>query len=485
VLTNKLASEQNFVGLSENDKYQSLLTTLKGCEVFILDLSGIIISSNLEAVTITGYEEWDVIGKPISLFYSSEELQENKPDLDLAKTAKLGRYISSGFRKKKRGDLFWAKMKYFAIMNNGELSGYRVTLSDSTHRAMYTMNTKRIKDEYLSLFNNSFIGIFKFSIKGHAFLMMNEKATQMFGLERESLKVSDIFYSPEEYEAFLKLIESHRHIENFEFRLKSDLETYCAISCKVFSLNGFVEGTVMDITEKKSRINALEKVNAELDNFLYHASHDIRAPLATILGLVNLIKTDDSLENVRGYSERIEGRVKHLDSLLRDLSGVAFNNSQPIASQNIDLVNLINEIVKSFAPEYPNAKVSLNVQPQGEFHSDLTRVALILRNTISNAFKYNNPHGDSHKIEIEFACDNYTALIRINDNGCGIDPTYLKDIFKLFFKMDSRGTGSGLGLYVVQIMLEKLNGKIDVSSALGIGTSVTVTIPNRFAQGPD
>ncbi len=143
MLNNNLVSDQKLgIEFSEKDKFQSLLNTLKGCEEFVLDSSGVIVSSNLEAVTITGYEEWEVIGKHISFLYSIEDQQINKAEADLLKTAKLGKYISSGFRIKKRGDRFWAKMKFFALANNGEVAAYRVTLTDSTHRAMYTMSTK-------------------------------------------------------------------------------------------------------------------------------------------------------------------------------------------------------------------------------------------------------------------------------------------------------------------------------------------------------
>jgi PAS domain S-box-containing protein len=486
-LNSDLSSE---IKSTENDKFQSLLNTLKGCEEFVLNEAGVIISSNLESVTITGYEEWEIIGRPIGFFYSPEDQAENKPQKDLEKTAKLGKYISSGFRIKKRGAQFWAKMKYFALYNEDhKIIGYKVVLSDTTHRAMYTLNSRIIKDEYLSLFNNSFIGIFKIALKDFSFLMLNEKALQIIGKERDNLNLSELFHNQNEFQSLLDQIRNHKHIENFEFRLNSIRETYCSISCKVFSVAGFVEGILTDITEKRIQLSSsnklnteLQKLNSELDNFLYHASHDIRAPLATILGLLNLMKTDNSMSNVQEYSQKIGERVVHMDSLLKDLSHVAYNNAQPVKSEIIDVPKIVNDLIKHYRKEYTFIKSSITTYGQQDFKGDAERIGIILNNIISNAFKYYNPKASSHSVDVAVDSTTEKLIISIVDNGRGIDQNYIGDIFKLFFKMDSRGTGSGLGLYVVQMMLDKLNGTINVNSKLGRGTSITVTIPNVLSS---
>jgi PAS domain S-box-containing protein len=85
-----------------NEKLQSLMNSVNGFEEFTLDEEGVIISSNLEAVTITGYEEWEVIGKHISIFYAEKDIAEGKVEDDLAKTLLKGKHITSGFRVKKK-----------------------------------------------------------------------------------------------------------------------------------------------------------------------------------------------------------------------------------------------------------------------------------------------------------------------------------------------------------------------------------------------
>jgi PAS domain S-box-containing protein len=469
---------------SEEEKFQSLMNSVNGFEEFTLDSKGIIISSNLEAVTITGYEEWEVIGKHISLFYSQKEIIEGKAEEDLAKACINGKHITNGFRVKKKGALFFAKMK-FVVLSKGDdkVTGYRVILFDSTHRAMYAVSTRRMKEEYLSLFNNSFIGIFKFRLKDYAFTMLNDKALQIIQREKGHLKINELFLHESEFENFIDSVRTSKSLENFEFRLNvKKQQKYCSISCKLFSYRGFVEGILSDITDKKSHINQIQKLNTELDNFLYHASHDIRAPLPSILGLINLIKTDNQRENTIQYAEKISDRVRHMDSLLKDLSHVAFNNSQPVQLSLINPFQLLEEITKPFKAECPFVKCITDIQVKCRFFSDAARLNIILHNIISNAFKYQRHNSTVPMVRIKFESTADCAIIQVEDNGCGIEQPYLQDIFKLFFKMNCRGKGSGLGLYVAQIMLQKLDGKIDVISKVNVGSCFTFSIPNKSIQ---
>ncbi len=106
----------------------------------------------------------------------------------------------------------------------------------------------------------------------------------------------------------------------------------------------------------------------------------------------------------------------------------------------------------------------------------------MLNNLISNAYKYYNPQAQPPTVRIEFSCNEHEAIISIEDNGVGIESKYLDDIFKVFFRVDSRGTGAGMGLYVVQKIVQSLKGKIEITSQKAFGTRVTIYLPNT---GPD
>src|SRR5688572_6518495 len=102
---------------SEKDKQNSLFNILRGYEEFMLDLHGKIISSNLEAITITGYEEWEIMGRNFSIFYTKADNEANQPELDLRRLEVEDHFVISAWRVKKRNTSFWAKIKFYSIKN--------------------------------------------------------------------------------------------------------------------------------------------------------------------------------------------------------------------------------------------------------------------------------------------------------------------------------------------------------------------------------
>src|SRR6478752_5749306 len=162
------------------NKYASLLHILNGEEEFILNEEGFIIGSNLEAVNVTGYEEYEIIGQHISIFYRPEETEKAKADLE--KASRLGNTVVTGLRVKKRGVNFWAKMKIkFTVSERPNGPSFIVILQDTTHRALSKERIRTLKDEYLSIFNNPFVGTFKFKMDGYGIQMCNQKTLEFLG----------------------------------------------------------------------------------------------------------------------------------------------------------------------------------------------------------------------------------------------------------------------------------------------------------------
>ncbi len=203
---------------SDFEKYASIISIIKGFEEYTLDKAGFIISSNLEAVTITGYEEWEVIGKHISIFYSLEDQLAGRPIDDLTKAEKRPSLILTGLRIKKRNSSFWAKIKFRALTEKDEVVGYKMTLHDATHKAVSDHRVKGFRDEYLSLFNNSFVGIFKFSMNDFSILMMNDKAVKLTGLdnyEDKKIRFHEIFDNQDDFLFLTTQLKSNKTLEQW------------------------------------------------------------------------------------------------------------------------------------------------------------------------------------------------------------------------------------------------------------------------------
>ena len=477
----KVSSVVREPSILDNNKYQSLINILKGHEEFILDSNGVIISSNLEAVNITGFEEHEVIGKGIDLFYTDDE--KLKAVSDLKKAARMKQITVAGIRQKKRGISFWAKMKIQALQDlRGELKGYKVTLQDATHRALSQARVQSIKDEYLTIFNNPFVGTFKFRTSDRRVTMWNLKASQIVGIEaHENLIFSEIFSSQNQFDEFLNLIINTRKVESFKFQIKNRKEhkdQWGIINARYFDANEFVEGIFMDVSEQHQQMLELQRLNTELDNFTYHASHDLRSPLTSMMGLVNLGMKESSTPVIYTYLDMIQERIKHLDVLLKDLISVTYNNKTELEYKRFEFKAEIDTILKDHVCQDIDFDLNVEVQQGEPFYTDSIRMRTILRNLISNAFKYRNPDANRPFIRIKVRIEHTHAALQLQDNGIGIEWIYKDRIWDMFFRATTRSTGTGLGLYIVKSMIEKLNGYISFESTLSTGTTFLLVVPN-------
>lgn len=464
---------------SERDT--SLFNILRGFEEFVLNQQGVIISSNLEAVNVTGYEEWEVLGHSISLFYPHEAVQAGKVEIDLTEAVAKGQVIVHDWRVKKRNTRFWAKMKITALYSSSKsLLGFKVVLKDTTHKALYNHRVKRIKDEYLNLFNNSYTGIFKFRMKDFRILLLNEKAIEIIGCEEyNELSFQQLFREPQVFDDFVLRLNQEKKIEGFEFQINKPRreERWASVSGRYFHEHGFVEGILIDVTESKKQMLELQRLNHELDQFIYHASHDLRSPLTTILGLVNLISLDEPTPLIAKYSELISERVHHLDGLLKDLVSITYNNKTNLHPERINFDAEIRTILKEFQHQYNHVQAFLSLEGKHEFTTDAVRFRTIVRNLISNALKYHNPHVSSPFLKICIQNKEEHALISVEDNGIGIEDEHIYKIFGMFFRATEKSKGTGLGLYIVKSMIDKLGGQIYVSSTHEKGTTFSVELP--------
>jgi PAS domain S-box-containing protein len=466
--------------LSDQDRFVSRYNIARGYEEFILDREGRIISSNLEAVNITGYEEWEVIGKHFSILYTNDDKHAFRPAEDLKTAEELGRVLYSGWLAKKKGISFWAKVRIQVMRNKlNAIAGYRMVVKDATNNAIYGYRVKQIRDEYLNLFNNSFIGIFKIRVCDRKVLVLNDKAVEMLGRgEQEDITFDTFFKDPSIFKSFIDTVQEKESIENFEVEIVNGV--WVSICCRYFNQGGFVEGVLSDITQQKKQLVELQRLNNEIDTLIYHASHDIRAPLTTILGLTHLITLDNPTRITAEYNIMIQEQIRHLDYLLKSLVNISFNNQTDVHLEPISFEREVEVILREFRQLYPTVKVITEYEGSTPFFSDVSRICIILKNLIGNAFRYNNQQPDNAWVRIKISCHTDKTTIAVEDNGIGIDAKYLQKIFSMFFKAERGSTG--LGLYIVKAIVEKLGGHLEVHSERWKGSTFKVELQSSTTK---
>ena len=234
--------------------------------------------------------------------------------------------------------------------------------------------------------------------------------------------------------------------------------------------------------ELKLKNEELQKANDELNKFVYSISHDLRSPLTSIMGVVNLTKLIPELKVAGSYFEMIEGRVLKLDGFIKKIIDYYKNSRSEEARDVIDFNELISSIWQTLKNQDVSINFELSCEQKVDFIGDLFRMEIILENLISNAIKYQNPSSITHDIKMTLDVNTVEAKIIVSDNGIGIEKKYMDSIFDMFFRTeDSLNTeGTGIGLYIVKEAVEKMAGKIHVTSVVMKGTTFEIIIPNKL-----
>jgi PAS domain S-box-containing protein len=232
-----------------------------------------------------------------------------------------------------------------------------------------------------------------------------------------------------------------------------------------------------DILNKNAQIG---KLNAQMEKFLYSTSHDLRSPLTSILGLINLLRMESVDEKVLEYILKIESSTMKLDRIIRNIMNFSRATYQRRRSEKIDVEQVANRVLKAHRGDSNYSRIRFDVvsDPASPFYSDPERVEIILNNIIANAIHFFDENKVRSFVRVNISLQPTEALVEIIDNGIGIGKQHHDQIFTMFYKASLNSSGAGLGLYIVKESLEQLKGTITMESELGFGSVFRIRIPN-------
>lgn len=230
------------------------------------------------------------------------------------------------------------------------------------------------------------------------------------------------------------------------------------------------------LLEKKN--DELKKAYAELDKLVFSTAHDITGPLSNIMGLVTLIRLED--ENTAEYVNLIERTAKKLKMLARDVLSFHRNKRTRIVRHNVRLNQLVGSVLKEheFYENAQHISYEINIIQDEPVYTDKARLRFILNNLISNAIKYQDAQKETQLIGISAVIRNGKLKLEVYDNGIGIDPSHLSQIFDIYYRGNNNSNGTGIGLYIVKEAIDLLGGEIAVNSQLNEGTRFTIELNN-------
>lgn len=360
---------------------------------------------------------------------------------------------------------------------------------------------REAEQRYQSIFEKTYEGIYQSSPEGR-FITANPSMAKIFGYNSPQELISSIddiarqiYVDPHERHQMKALLEKDGKANDVEFRVykKNKEIIWIRVNIRIErDVNGIIkyyEGTLLDITDEKlateklnSQFAELQKTNHELDRFVYSVSHDLRAPLSSILGIINLAKLEKLSPHSSNYLSLIHASIERLDGFIKDILNYSRNSRTEVMNEEIDFEELLATAQANlkFMNGSDRLRVKMEIDKKTPFFADKARCSIVIENILSNAIKYQDFDKATSTLHISILLTEKSANLCFHDNGLGIDQRHLPKMFTMFYRATDVATGSGLGLYIMKECILKMRGTVDLKSERSIFTKLEIEIPNNI-----
>ena len=271
-----------------------------------------------------------------------------------------------------------------------------------------------------------------------------------------------------------ELVRSKRQIEESEKRLQATSEELAATNEELAAVNEEVNASNEELSESNQQ---LLRINSDLDNFIYTASHDLKAPISNIEGLLqallrSLPAESKALDRIQLITDMMQGSIERFKKTIASLTEIT--KLQKDNNQQLTLVS-IADVVKDVIPDLEPMSVSINarletaVEDCSPIQFSYKNLRSIVYNLLSNALKYHSPEREP-LVQVSCRQEEDFVVLKVQDNGLGMDLLEDTKIFTMFKRLHDHVEGTGIGLYMVKKIIENAGGKIEVESKVGEGS---------------
>lgn len=492
--------------LSESEqRFRLLIEGLKDYAIYLVDADGVINTWNPGAERLLGYKDDEIIGKPLSTFFTQAELDSGLLDQELQTAAREERCEVEGWRKRKNGSKFWANIVITPLWDEtGNLYGYASIIRDMTERKQAEEQLIQSESRLRTLVDSNMLGIYVWEKATGRVIEANDAFLELLGYTREDLLSGQLNWrelTPVEYQAlddlcFTQMVAHPQgKCEPYEKQfIGKDGRRLDILVAAAFYKGQQETGVsfVLDISQRKQAEQALiesqrqlAESNRDLEQFAAIASHDLQAPLRKVLLFSDMI-----YDNAKGkvdtatldLIERSKRSLMAAQNLVRDLLALSKIAKEARTFQPVELSKVLSRVLMNFDQEIrqKNAKIIINTAES--VMADEAQLEQLLQNLISNALKYQRPEQEP-VIQVESACfEQGYCQFSIQDNGIGIPPEQCERIFEPFERLHGKSSsyeGTGIGLAICKRIVERHGGSIVVESELGKGSKFTVRLPSH------
>lgn len=247
--------------------------------------------------------------------------------------------------------------------------------------------------------------------------------------------------------------------------------------CSYYSI--MVKRLLISKKEIETKNEDLLLVNRELDRFVYSASHDLRSPITSLKGLIEITQLEDDITQIKDYLSLMHQSLAKQDQFINDIIDYSKNKRKQVVIEPVSLQELFDEAISQLMHIENASKITFKKELLvDKIQGDGLRLKIIISNLISNAIKYADNNKQEMVITVKTSLVDGFHNIEVSDNGIGINDEFKDLIFEMYFGTN-KNKGSGLGLYIVKEAVENIKGNISVVSESTVGSKFIVTIPDR------
>lgn len=489
--------------LGENP-FRLLVDSVQDYAILLLDIEGRVLTWNVGAKRIKGYEAHEIVGRSFETFYPEEAIRSGWPRQELRAATEHGRFEDEGWRVRKDGERFWASVIITALRDaGGARIGFAKVTRDLTERRNHEEELRRREEQVRLLVD---------AVKDHAIFLVdadgrvrtwNAGAGAIIGYGADDVLDRDfaMFYTPAEVAAGAPAHDLSRALElgrweRERWHLCKDRTMFwsnCVLT-PVFDRSGGLRGyaeIVRDLTDPR-RLLELEQANRKMSEFLAMLGHELRNPLAPIRNAVSVLHADPAfpqkLAPVRGILDRQLAQLTRLVDDLLDVGRIATGKVR-LDRSGIDYRDVVQSSFDSVRPlaQARRQRISLSLPPRSlPMIGDATRLSQSLQNLLRNAVRYTPDGGEIH---VEVAVDGASTVTTVSDTGRGIPAGALERVFELFAQEDDADrtleSGLGIGLSLARALVEQHGGRlVATSQGDGRGSTFTMTLPLQEEIAP-
>jgi signal transduction histidine kinase len=221
------------------------------------------------------------------------------------------------------------------------------------------------------------------------------------------------------------------------------------------------------------------KSSSLIDKFIYSCSHDLKSPVTSIQGLVRLADYYPHNSDIHNCLEMIEDCTTKMDGLLRKLQEYMTDSHHPVIAREVNVSQLFGSVREEFKNHLDLYHIDLILQVSVNFSwiMDADIILKILRYLVSNSVAYHDPGKKDKRIVIRIESNVKGSTVEVSDNGLGIEDEQQEKIFDVFYRATEKSIGRGMGLFLVNSLVEKTGGSISCQSSHGDGTKIRIYFP--------